>query len=148
MLRLRLAADLVTLSACQSALGELVTGEGMVGLSRAFFYAGAPSVVASLWNVNDEASAELMRHFYRGLRRGLTKAEALRQARLELRREPRYSHPYFWAPFVLVGRAGDPVAVPGDGRPPAVPVLLTLLAAAGALAALARARRRGGVRGR
>jgi tetratricopeptide (TPR) repeat protein len=117
ILRLPLRADLVTLSACQTALGEMVTGEGMVGLFRAFLYAGSSSVVASLWNVNDEASAELMRHFYRELRRGRPKAEALRQARLALRAEPRYRHPYYWAPFVVIGRADDAVELPGWWTP-------------------------------
>jgi CHAT domain-containing protein/Tfp pilus assembly protein PilF len=127
VLRLRLAAALVTLSACQSALGELVSGEGIVGLARAFFYAGTDTVVASLWNVNDRASAELMARFYRHLADGEPKAQALRRARLDLygRRDTR--HPYYWAPWILIG---DGVAViefpPRRGR-------LLLPAAAAAL---------------
>lgn len=110
--RLPLEADLVVLSACRSALGELVTGEGMVGLTRGFFHAGASSVVASLWNVDDEASAVFMDAFYRGLRRGHDKAEALRLAKVELRSDPRYAHPYYWAPFVLLGRGETTLTFP------------------------------------
>jgi CHAT domain-containing protein len=112
ILRLRLAADLVTLSACETALGDLVTGEGMVGLARAFFYAGSDSVVASLWNVSDEASAELMERFYAGLAAGLPKAESLRRARLAVRSDPRFAHPYYWAPFGLLGRGEDGIELP------------------------------------
>ncbi len=105
IMRLKLNANLVTLSACSTGLGKLFDGEGMVGLTRAFLYAGADSVVVSLWNVNDYATAELMKDFYRNLNRHLPKDEALRQAKLAMlkgrRRES--SHPYFWAPFVLVG---------------------------------------------
>jgi CHAT domain-containing protein/tetratricopeptide (TPR) repeat protein len=100
---LRLQADLVVLSACQTGLGRAVTGEGILGLTRAFMYAGTPSVVASLWNVADRSTAELMVKFYRGLDRTFDKAEALREAKLELMRNPRYASPYYWAPFVLIG---------------------------------------------
>jgi tetratricopeptide (TPR) repeat protein len=142
ILRLPLRADLVTLSACRTALGEEVTGEGMVGLSRAFFYAGTPTVVASLWNVDDEASAELMRHFYGGLRQGLPKAAALRRARLELSRAARWRHPYFWAPFVLIGRGDDAVAVPARGSAAAAAAALLAVPLAAGWAWLARRRRR------
>jgi hypothetical protein len=142
ILRLRLAADLVTLSACQSGLGELVTGEGMVGLGRAFFYAGSDSVVASLWSVADDASADLMVAFYDGLADGLPKAEALRRARLSLRRDPRWAHPYYWAPFVLLGRGEDGVEVPGGGPPAAL--LAVLAAVAAGLGAFAWRRRKRG----
>jgi len=102
-----LRADLVTLSACQSGLGRVLDGEGVQGLSRAFFLAGARSVVVSLWNVNDAAASELMRRFYSGLKAGLPKDEALRAAKLALRKEPRWRHPYYWAPFVLQGDPGS-----------------------------------------
>ena len=92
------------LSACQTALGQDVKGEGLVGLTRAFIYAGAPRVVASLWQVNDLATAELMKKFYRGmLQQRLRPAAALRAAQLEMSREPRWKAPYFWAGFVLQG---------------------------------------------
>lgn len=99
-------ADLVTLSACQSGLGKVLDGEGVQGLSRAFFLAGARSVIVSLWNVNDGATGELMRQFYIGLKAGLAKDEALRAAKLAVRRQPRWRHPYYWAPFVLQGDRG------------------------------------------
>jgi CHAT domain-containing protein len=102
---LKLNADLVTLSACRTGLGKLVSGEGVLGLTRAFLYAGTRSVLASLWNVNDTATAELMTAFYRNLKRDLSKDEALRQAKLELLhgKQPAWRHPYFWASFVLIG---------------------------------------------
>ncbi len=101
---LELDADLVVLSACQSALGKEVRGEGLVGLTRGFHYAGAPRVVASLWNVRDEATAELMQRFYRGmLRDRLRPAAALRQAQVSMWRQQRWTAPYTWAGFVLQG---------------------------------------------
>ncbi len=102
--RLKLAADLVVLSACQTALGKDVRGEGLVGLSRGFMYAGAPSIVASLWPVPDRATSELMKHFYEGiLRKGLRPAAALRSAQMAIRREKRWTTPYFWAAFTAEG---------------------------------------------
>ena len=102
--KLRLKADLVVLSACRTALGKDVRGEGLVGLTRGFMYAGAPRVVASLWNVRDAATAELMARFYRGmLRQGLAPAAALRQAQVSMWKEPRFRAPYYWAGFVLQG---------------------------------------------
>lgn len=105
IMRLKLNADLVTLSACRTGMGKLVQGEGVLGLTRAFHYAGANSVVVSLWNVNDIATAELMKNFYRNLKRGLAKDHALRQAKLDLvkGKHREWRHPYYWAPFVLVG---------------------------------------------
>jgi CHAT domain-containing protein len=102
---LRLNADLVTLSACRTGLGKLVKGEGIIGLTRSFFHAGARSVVVSLWNVNDLATSELMKAFYQNLNRGLAKDEALRQAKLTLMKggQRAWRHPYYWASFVLVG---------------------------------------------
>lgn len=114
--RLRLDADLVVLSGCQTALGEEQGGEGLVGLTRAFQHAGARSVLASLWSVQDQATSELMIRFYKHLRTGLTKDEALRQAQVELIRGPievvdekgekvlfDASSPYYWAGFQLYG---------------------------------------------
>ncbi|MEK7407515.1 MAG: CHAT domain-containing protein [Acidobacteriota bacterium] len=100
-----LDADLVVLSACQTGLGKLVRGEGMIGLTRAVLYAGSPRVVVSLWEVNDLATAVFMAAFYGAMRRGAGPAAALRKAKLSFLRSdtPAYRHPYFWAPFVLTG---------------------------------------------
>ena len=105
IMRLKMNADLVTLSACSTGLGKLVNGEGILGLTRAFFYAGSRNVVVSLWNVNDSATATLMESFYRGLNKGLPKNEAMRQARLTLihSTQAAWQHPYFWAAFVIEG---------------------------------------------
>ncbi len=101
---LRLGADLVVLSACQTALGRRVKGEGLVGLVRGFMYAGAPRVAASLWNVKDEATAELMKRFYgKMLREGMPPAAALRAAQVSMRKDERWEAPYFWAGFMLQG---------------------------------------------
>ena len=101
---LHLPADLVVLSACQTALGREIRGEGLVGVTRGFMYAGARSVVASLWQVDDESTAELMKRFYRGmLKENRRPADALRAAQLELSRNPRWAAPFYWAGFVLQG---------------------------------------------
>lgn len=101
---LRLDADLVVLSGCRTALGREVRGEGLIGLTRGFQYAGAARVVASLWRVEDRATAALMSLFYRAMwDDGLAPAAALRQAQLRLRSERRFRDPYFWAGFVLEG---------------------------------------------
>jgi len=101
---LRAPVDLVVLSACSTALGKEVRGEGLVGLTRGFMYAGASSVLASLWKVDDEATAELMKRFYGNLLQGgMTPAEALRAAQNSIRREPQWSSPYYWAGFTLQG---------------------------------------------
>jgi CHAT domain-containing protein/Flp pilus assembly protein TadD len=101
---LRLPSDLVVLSGCQTALGREVRGEGLVGLTSGFMYAGVPRVAASLWRVPDRATAELMQRFYEGLLRdGLSAAAALRRAQLGVRAERRWSDPYYWAAFVLEG---------------------------------------------
>src|SRR5262249_52645099 len=101
---LHLNADLVVLSACQTALGGDVRGEGLVGLTRAFMYAGTPRVVSSLWRVPDNATAALMREFYRRmLVDRMEPAAALRDAQLAIRRDARWSAPYYWAGFILQG---------------------------------------------
>ncbi len=101
---LHLSADLVVLSACDSGLGTAIHGEGLVGLSDAFFRAGVPRVVVSLWRVDDQAAAELMRRFYKGfLDEGLPAAEALRRAQLAIRSQARWRRAYYWAGFVLEG---------------------------------------------
>jgi len=101
---LDLRADLVVLSGCQTALGAEIRGEGLVGLTRAFMYAGARRVAASLWSVDDRATAELMRKFYQEfLGEGRAPAQALRAAQLSLFRQRRWAAPYYWAAFTLQG---------------------------------------------
>lgn len=101
---LRAPVDLVVLSACQTGLGKDIRGEGLVGLTRGFMYAGASSVVASLWKVEDEATAELMKLFYiEMLKNEKTPAEALRAAQNSIRQDPRWSAPHYWAGFTLQG---------------------------------------------
>ena len=109
IMELRLKARLVTLSACETALGssyftEIPAGDDFVGLTRAFLFAGSRSVLASLWKVDDRSTLELMEVFYRE-RGGAESAGALVAAQRAMRQaKGRYSHPYFWAAFVLVGR--------------------------------------------
>ena len=124
---LDLHADLVALSACETGLGALKRGEGVIGLTRAFMYAGTPSVLVSLWSVDDHSTSVLMTEFYRHLNAGVHKAEALRQAKLTVIEQQRegtsvkrsvvfwsdqqddrlislsHAHPFYWAPFVLSG---------------------------------------------
>jgi tetratricopeptide (TPR) repeat protein len=101
---LRLPAELVVLSACQTGLGKEVKGEGLVGLTRGFMYAGAARVVASLWQVNDVATAELMNRFYRRmLKDGMRPAAALRAAQIEMWKKPQWQSPFYWGGFVLQG---------------------------------------------
>jgi CHAT domain-containing protein/Tfp pilus assembly protein PilF len=103
---LRLNAELVVLSACETGLGKLVGGEGMIGLTRAFMYAGAPSLVVSLWNVNDSRTASFMVKFYEYLDQAKNKADALRQAKLDMLNAGQgLAHPSSWAPFILIGEA-------------------------------------------
>lgn len=101
---LKLQADLVVLSGCETALGREIRGEGLMGLTQGFFYAGAERVMSSLWRVQDSATAELMIRFYRALLRdGRPPAAALRSAQLAVRGDPAWQDPYYWAPFVLQG---------------------------------------------
>jgi CHAT domain-containing protein len=101
---MKLGADLVVLSACQTTLGKDIRGEGLVGLTRGFMYAGAPTVVATLWSIKDEATAELMKRFYKAmLKDGLKPGAALRAAQLSMSRESRWNSPQFWAGFVIQG---------------------------------------------
>lgn len=101
---LSLSADLVVLSACQTALGKEVKREGIVGLTRGFMYSGARGVMASLWKVEDEATAELMKLFYEGLlKQGLTPAAALRAAEVQMLSSGKWKSPFYWAGFTLYG---------------------------------------------
>jgi len=106
---MRIPADLVTLSACETARGRVVSAEGVVGFTRAFMLAGAPRVIVSLWKVDDEATRALMKEFYRlwnpkGGRGGIPAAEALRKAQKHLRSQEKWAHPYYWAAWQLWGR--------------------------------------------
>lgn len=115
---LRLPVDLVVLSACQTGLGKDVKGEGLIGLTRGFMYAGASGVVASLWKVDDEATAELMKLFYQGLfDKGLSPAAALREAQLALRKQKRWQEPYYWAGFVIQGQYAGNLSKSPSVRP-------------------------------
>jgi len=101
---LKLSADLVVLSACQTALGKEVRGEGLVGLTRGFMYAGAPRVIASLWQIDDRASAEFMKRFYGAmLGQKLRPAAALRAAQVSMSKDPRWHQPHYWAAFTIQG---------------------------------------------
>jgi CHAT domain-containing protein len=101
---LRLGAELVVLSACRTALGEEVKGEGLIGLTRAFLYAGAPRVVATLWDIDDRATARTMKLFYEGmLSRAERPAKALREAQIAMWNTKGWETPYYWAAFTLEG---------------------------------------------
>ena len=95
----------MVLSACQTGLGEEIRGEGLVGLTRGFLYAGAARVLASLWKVDDAATAELMKRFYGGMlgNQRLTPAAALRAAQISMSQQKQWAAPYYWAAFVLQG---------------------------------------------
>jgi CHAT domain-containing protein len=107
VLRMEMRTDLAVLSACETGTGRIVKGEGIVGLTRSFMYAGAPRVICSLWKVDDEATQELMRRFYElwnpAEGEGLATADALRQAQQHVRAQSKWAHPYYWAAWVLWG---------------------------------------------
>lgn len=97
--------DLVVLSACQTGRGQLLSGEGVIGFSRAFLCAGARSVVVSLWKVSDISTGQMMKNFYQQIVQGKENAAALREAKLQMiRSDKEAQHPYYWAPFILVGK--------------------------------------------
>jgi len=101
---LNLPAELVVLSACETGIGKDIKGEGLISLTRGFMYAGARRVLVSLWSVDDPATAELMKRFYRGMiKENLTPSVALKKAQLEMQRQARWRSPYYWAGFVLQG---------------------------------------------
>jgi len=110
--QLRAPVSLVVLSACRTGLGKDVKGEGLISLTRGFMYAGASSIAASLWNVNDEVTAELMKLFYANmLQKGLPAAAALRAAQNTIRQKPEWRSPHFWAAFTLQGEYTEPIKV-------------------------------------
>jgi len=136
---LRVPVSLVVLSACRTGLGEDVRGEGLIGLTRGFMHAGASSVVASLWKVDDEATAELMKYFYTNmLKKGMRPAAALRDAQNALRQNPQWSSPHYWAGFTLQGEFKDQIKLPPPTTAPravqnavGAGLLITLLAGIG-----------------
>lgn len=105
IMNLDLDADLVVLSACETARGRVGAGEGMIGFTWALFVAGSPSTVVSQWKVDAASTATLMLEFHRSLRANNSRARALQQAALKVLRDKRYQHPFYWAPFVLIGDA-------------------------------------------
>jgi CHAT domain-containing protein len=100
--QLNLPCELVTLSGCGTGLNMVVGGDELLGLVRGLLYAGAQGVLVTLWDVNDQSTAEFMKLFYTALQANRNKAQAVQEAMAEIRR--RYAHPYYWAPFVLVGK--------------------------------------------
>jgi CHAT domain-containing protein len=111
---LKLNCDVAALTACQTGLGRVISGEGTMGMGRAFQYAGAKSVIMSLWSVSETASVNLVESFFGHLKEGKNKLEALRLARDEIRKAG-YDHPFYWAPFILVGEVGDASIVHTSG---------------------------------
>lgn len=140
---LSLSADLVVLSACDTALGKDIKGEGLVGLTHGFMSAGSRSVVASLWKVDDRATARLMEAFYQAmLQDGLTPAAALRVAKLKVRQEEAWRAPYFWAAFVLQGEYKEHIAVDrNSGLRTGLAIAITLVLVSFAPPILRRGRR-------
>lgn len=139
---LDLPADIVVLSACNTGLGKDVRGEGLVGLTRGFMHAGAARVMASLWKVDDEATAELMKHFYRQLlEEKKSPAAALRQAQIAMIGQKRWRAPYFWAAFELQGEYGGKIDLSRNARRNRPAVLIVALAFILTLSGLYAARR-------
>jgi CHAT domain-containing protein len=99
---LNLDAYLVTLSACNTAIGKLTKGDDVVGLARAFIFAGTPSILGTIWSVNDESTGIFMNHFYGNLKE-MDKLKSLQQAQIDMIQSEKYSHPYHWAAFQLIG---------------------------------------------
>jgi len=138
---LGLKANLVVLSACQTALGRDITGEGLVGLSRAFFYAGARSVLATLWNLNDRFAAEFVERFYQELNTGVSSEEALRRAKAAYVNHPQYSHPFYWSSLVMLGDGTRPLVSEPVQRGRTLTVLAGLLLALAVAIAAVKSRK-------
>src|SRR2546423_14272042 len=126
---LNLSSQLVVLSACNTALGKQIKGEGLIGLTQGFMYAGAKSVVASLWKVDDEATAQLMRYFYEAmLSEGLPPSTALKKAKVKMLSQKRWRAPYYWAAFTLQGEyRGSMIPMHATRRNTAGLVMLVLI---------------------
>lgn len=132
---LDLRSDLVVLSACQTALGREITGEGILGLTRAFFFAGSRAVVATLWNLNDRFAAQFIRRFYDGIHDGLAPEEALRRAKISYLHDATYGHPFYWASPVLIGD-GTRILAAGTDRSTGLHATRTLWASVLSMLAL------------
>ncbi|MCH7674493.1 CHAT domain-containing protein [candidate division KSB1 bacterium] len=134
---LRLNADLVVLSACNTGLGKLRKGEGVIGTSRAFLAAGVPSMVVSLWSVDDKSTADIMKNFYKHLKSGMDKAQALRIAKLDYLEFSGNAgiDPFYWAPFILIGDAA-PIDFPTPSSSHSQTVVFTILVIVVAISAL------------
>jgi CHAT domain-containing protein len=140
---LDLSAELIVLSACQTALGKEVKGEGLVGLTHSFMSAGSKSVVASLWKVDDRATSMLMSDFYESiLKKGIRPAAALRSAKLGLMESQQWSAPYYWAGFVFQGDYDNHIAVKSNSLFHVGLAALLLVLISGGLIVLRRRRRR------
>ncbi len=109
---LKLNPEIVSLGACQTGVSQRRRGDELVGLTRAFLYAGAPSLVVSLWSVNASSTKELMLEFYKQVKGGVDKATALQTAQNKIMNQPKYSHPHYWAPFTLVGKVDSHIISP------------------------------------
>lgn len=118
---------LVVLSGCESARGQVVAGEGVLGLTAAFLSAGASAVVATLWPVDDAVTTDLMKEFYSGLAEGSSVASALREAQLEIRRQGETSHPFYWAGFVVIGDGSVTVSLEERRSSPLLKYSLALI---------------------
>ncbi|MFQ5675080.1 MAG: CHAT domain-containing protein, partial [bacterium] len=139
---LDLNADLAVLSACNTGLGKLHKGQGLIGISRAFTFAGVPSLVVSLWNVDDESTSIIMRNFYQNLKDGLNKKQSLRLAKLSYLKSVQASRldPFYWAPFILLGDA-SPIQFPKQSSSPLPLILLAAVLGISAFLFLNKRRR-------
>jgi CHAT domain-containing protein len=142
--KLNLSAELTVLSACQTALGKDIKGEGLVGLTHGFMSAGSKSVISSLWKVDDRATAALMSDLYDSmLRKGLSPVAALRAAKLKMMKDPRWNAPYYWAGFVFQGDYESRIVVDQNSNPRVLlPVAVLLVLLASGLIVILRRRRR------
>lgn len=141
---MRLSSQLVVVSACDTALGEDIRGEGLVGLTRGFLSAGSSSVVTSLWKVDDRATAELMKYFYQSmLQDGVPPSTALRIAKQRIRQESQWSAPYFWAGFIFNGEYKEQISVnrTSDRSGRAIVLMVLLLVSSGVIVQRYRRRR-------
>jgi CHAT domain-containing protein/Tfp pilus assembly protein PilF len=105
LMRMKLNAELVVLSACETARGRVGAGEGVIGLSWALFVSGVPATVLSEWKVESDSTSRLMVAFHQNRTKGMSDADALRAAELVIRKDPRFQHPFYWAPFIIIGAA-------------------------------------------